>query len=386
MIRTLEIVNFKSHLASKIRLGDLTVLTGVNGCGKTAVTQALLLLRQSFVNNRLMAGLDLNRPLCSIGTGQDALCRWAPNGIISFVIGDGQDEIMKFSFDAENGLDDSFLKKHEEDSSYPDSETLTAHPLFSTGFQYIGASRWGGRSLFPKDTFAVEQQRQLSLQEGQGELVAHFLNKYGVDDIDDYCDGKAADKSLLAQTIYWERKVSPGVTLTSQPSGNNSDSYVIDYGFEPADKTGKPLSGLRAENIGYGISYALPVIVALLSATPGNMVIIENPEAHLHPSGQAEIADLIARVAANGVQVIVETHSDHIITGIQLAVKNGRLSARKDSTSPQVVVNYLTADNRHCSRIEEIEIGDDGILNQPPPGFFDRAEMDFRKLYANEQG
>ena len=384
MIKTLKISNFKSHLDSDVRFGKLTVFTGVNGSGKTAILQSLLLLRQLYVNNRLNAGLDLNKPLCSIGTGQDALCRFAMDGNIRFEIHTESGDSLRFSFDAEHGLDDSFLRKVADDPEYPDVDSLKKYPLFNNDFQYVGASRWGGRSMFPKDTFTVEQQHQLSQQEGQGELVAHFLNKYGRDDVYDYCDGETPDCSLLTQTIYWERKVSPGVVLRTQSAGNNTDSFVIIYGFKAQKNDVKDLDGLRAENIGFGISYALPVIVALLSAPKGGMVVIENPEAHLHPAGQAALACLMAKVATNGVQVIVETHSDHIITGLQLAAKSNEKDTSTGISPSDVLMNYLTTDDRLCAEIHEVKIGAHGVLETSPQGFFDQAEQDFRKLYAGD--
>ena len=125
---------------------------------------------------------------------------------------------------------------------------------------------------------------------------------------------------MLQQTIYWEQKISPDVTINVEQR-KDSSTYAISYGFNGEDSQTKPVMDLRAENIGYGISYTLPVIVALLSAQPGALVILENPEAHLHPGGQAALAKLIAKVASEGIQVIVETHSDHIINGILLACK-----------------------------------------------------------------
>ena len=73
MITKLIIKNFKSHLHSEIEVRKLTVLTGINGCGKTSLIQALLLLRQTNTKGRLRDGLDLNIPLCKIGIGNDAL-------------------------------------------------------------------------------------------------------------------------------------------------------------------------------------------------------------------------------------------------------------------------------------------------------------------------
>ena len=53
----------------------------------------------------------------------------------------------------------------------------------------------------------------------------------------------------------------------------------------------------------------------------GELIVIENPETHLHPKGQANLAKLIALVAEQGVQIIIETHSDHIINGLRVATK-----------------------------------------------------------------
>ena len=65
--------------------------------------------------------------------------------------------------------------------------------------------------------------------------------------------------------------------------------------------------------------------MALLSAKRGTLVLLENPEAHLHPQGQVRIGELIARTAASGVQILVETHSDHVLNGIRLAVHAGKI-------------------------------------------------------------
>lgn len=384
MIKDLRIINFKSHLDSFVSFGLLTVFSGTNGSGKTAILQSLLLLRQSFINNRLQSGLDLNKPLCSIGTGQDALCRFATNGTIGFQLRTVYGDCLNFSFDAEHGLDDSFIRRSSDVVDYPELDRLSKHPLFNNDFQYIGASRWGGRSIFPKDTFAVEQQHQISQLEGQGELVAHFLNKYGRDDIYDYCDSETSDHSLLTQTIYWEQKVSPGVTLRTQATGNNTDSFVIIYGFKAKESGTRVIDGLRAENIGFGISYSLPIIVALLSAPKGGLVILENPEAHLHPAGQAALASLITKVAANGVQVVVETHSDHIITGLQLSARDYEKDSSKGLSRNDIIIHNLTTDNRLCANIDRVSIGEEGILEESPKGFFDQAEQDFRKLYSRD--
>lgn len=379
MITRLQLKNFKSHKDTNIQLRGLTVLTGVNGCGKSSLIQSLLLLRQTFQKGRLMAGLDLNKPLCDIGIGNDALYRLASEGEISFSVSLDNEDHYEFAFDAdEKVLNDSFLnKKKYSESITPDN--LEKIALFNNNFQYISASRWGGKSIFPKETYAAENQRQISIEFGQGELVAQFLSKFGGEDVLDYTNGKEKDLSLMNQTIYWEQKISPNVTINVE-SGKDNNSYAISYGYKGGDNI-KSIQDLRAENVGYGISYTLPVVVALLSAQPRSLVIIENPEAHLHPRGQSELAKLITMVVSKGVQVIVETHSDHIISGVQLACKANGLDRTKGIDKNTVSIYNFYNNEDHSLQMDEVKILDNGRLEYQPKGFFDQAESDMFKLF-----
>lgn len=381
MITQLNISNFKSHKHTCINLGNLTVLTGVNGCGKTSVIQALLLLRQSYLKNRLAQGLDLNHPLCSIGIAYDALYRLAEDNLITFCFtADHREYLFRFKVEMTN-LQDSFIRKDVYNDNACNEGLLKDLALFNNDFQYIGAARWGGKSVFPKETYAVEIQKQLSQNEGQGELVAHYLDKYGTEIVQDYYEESPnEDLSLMQQTIYWEQKISPDVTINVEQR-KDSSTYAISYGFNGEDSQTKPVMELRAENIGYGISYTLPVIVALLSAQPGAMVILENPEAHLHPGGQAALARLIAKAASKGIQVVVETHSDHIINGVLLACKAYQQDPKQGLSNQLVKVYDFHDKEKHASKAEEVVIDEDGTLRYQPKGFFDQAENDLYRLY-----
>lgn len=371
MITKLKIANFKSHENTELTLGSLTLLTGVNGCGKTSIVQSLLLLRQTHLKGRLDSGLDLNKSLCSIGVANDALYRNAKNGYILFEFM-SDNEIYSLKFDAGSNLDSSFIPK----ASYSENVTndkLAKIALFNNNFQYISAARWGGVSNFPKDSYTVETQKQISSENGQGELVAQFLHKFGGDPIAGYTK-ESKNLSLIEQVKLWEQKISPNVTINVE-KGSDETSFKIKYGYEGVDNN-KPLENLRAENIGFGISYSLPVIVALLSAPPGALIIIENPEAHLHPDGQAQLAKLIALVAQNEVQVIVETHSDHIINGILIACKKqetGHVGIDRNFVSVYYMGNK---DHRHNAVVDKIQILENGVIEHQPEGFFDRDEKD----------
>jgi len=369
MITKLKIANFKSHINTVLDMGSLTILTGMNSSGKSSVLQALLLLRQSFKKGRLNSGLDLNAPLCDIGMGYDALSRYTDNDIIIFAIDADKKYEWRFDLSGDLNLGNTFIQSAKETPAVP--STFQEMSLFTNNFQYLSASRWGGKSLYPVESYAVEAERQLSLAYGQGELVAHFLEYYGNHrdfniQLDNVLHPDCSSKKLLEQTIAWENEISPRVTMTVE---KRAIGMMVEYGY------GK-MSGnkFRAENVGFGLSYSLPVIVALLSASPESLIIIENPEAHLHPRGQSKLAELIALTAQSGAQVIIETHSDHIFNGVRKAIFQKKIDRNN------VKVHFFELNDENISESTEIQISESGRLLNCKKGMFDQFDDDLDTL------
>jgi predicted ATPase len=129
----------------------------------------------------------------------------------------------------------------------------------------------------------------------------------------------------------------------------------------------------RATNVGFGLSYVLPVLVALLGVSRGGLVLIENPEAHLHPRGQTRLGELCARAAAAGVQVVIETHSDHVMDGSRIAIREGVLEASN------AAFHYF---GRTGEEIEVVSpsVDAEGRLSEWPAGFFDQTRRDTARL------
>ena len=371
MITKLKISNFKAHHNTELLFAPLTLLTGINSSGKSTILQALLLLRQSFKKNRLEKGLDLNAPLCDIGKVEDALYRTSKSEIISFTI--ETDEIFIFSFNAKDKYKNTFIPV-DDLTNLP--ESWRDIPLFTNNFQYLSSSRWANLNQYPIDTYAVEIERQLSLEYGQGELVGHFLSFYGENrdfniESDLLLHPSTTSRTLLDQTIAWEREISPRITIHPIQKENKIN---IEYGYRSENEDSKPLENLQSKNVGYGISYSLSIVVALLSAKPGTLLLIENPEAHLHPRGQSKLAELIALVAQSGVQVVVETHSDHLFNGTLKAVAQNRIEREK------VKVHFLELDNANVSIHTEIDFSEKGRIINPKKGFFDQFDDDLDAL------
>ena len=132
---------------------------------------------------------------------------------------------------------------------------------------------------------------------------------------------------------------------------------------------------MAAINVGYGVSYVLPIVIAVLSSSPGSLILIENPEAHIHPRAQAELMKLLMKAAKAGIQIIIETHSDHIVNGALVAIVN-------DPEYLQLVkAYYFERDERlHISKPCKLEILADGRISNPPVGFFDQIDIDMRTI------
>jgi predicted ATPase len=114
-----------------------------------------------------------------------------------------------------------------------------------------------------------------------------------------------------------------------------------------------------------------------LVAKPGDLIIIENPEAHLHPSAQSKIGKLLALAAQNGVQVIIETHSDHVLNGIRVMIHGDDVLGKVNADIFKTHFFYLDGDAQE-RRVLNAKPG--GKLTGWPAGFFDEWENNLRTL------
>ncbi|CAM5621804.1 hypothetical protein SALBM217S_04209 [Streptomyces griseoloalbus] len=157
-----------------------------------------------------------------------------------------------------------------------------------------------------------------------------------------------------------------------RPPPEGTDSVRLSYGFGGTAGI-NATRRRRPTNVGFGLTYALPVVVACLTATPESLILLENPEAHLHPKGQSRMAALLSAAAATGAQLIVETHSDHVLNGLRIAVKQGVLQ-------PQDTVIHYFSGNGAGTEVVTPRIDKDGMLEQWPEGFFDEWESSLDQL------
>ncbi len=395
MIRKLRLQNFKCFEDQSFDFKPLTLLTGLNGTGKSSVIQSLLLLRQSYKANT--SYFILRGDLVNIGTGLDALFEKAVQNIISisldveldFIEGMSEAYLSEYRFSNKKWVlscdkysDILKLLKPENESEKHVNNTMPS-ALFLDGyaqsyFHYLHAERLGPRLFFETSNSQVQEDRLLGLK---GEYAVHFLGVHGDEQIPSQKLGheKALSYSLRHQVEAWLGEISPGTRIAlDQAATSSMDVIGIRYAFaSDTDVT----NYYRATNVGFGITYVLPVLVAVLSAGFGSLLIIENPEAHLHPKGQAQIGRLLARAAHGGVQIIVETHSDHVLNGIRLAVHDGQ--AKPDDVQLHF---FRRREEDGQSEVISPKIDRDGRIDQWPDDFFDEWDKSLEELLMPRRG
>ncbi|MBW5414783.1 DUF3696 domain-containing protein [Pseudomonas sp. MAG002Y] len=368
MIEFINIKNFKTLLNASFPLGALNLFSGLNGMGKSTLIQSLLLLRQSHERNTLQnKGLLLNGDYVSIGTGKDALSSFSDQEEIVFTI--KWNEIIQpvsFQFAYQSGSDLLPLLKSEIGNH---SENLS---LFNSNFQYLSANRLGPQSHHQLSEFHIRDLKSLG---HHGEFAAHFIAVNGAKDLEISAlqHPKSVSETLLANIEAWMSDITPGLKIkaVAQPQFN---SVSLSYSFNQGKDTTEEF---KPQNVGFGLSYVLPVITSILSSAAGDLLIIENPESHLHPAGQSLMGRLCAIAAKNGVQLIIESHSDHFLNGVRVAVKQNIVEAN------DVKLFFLQRDVHspiHASEVMYPNIDDLGRIDCWPDGFFDQWDKELDQL------
>jgi predicted ATPase len=128
-----------------------------------------------------------------------------------------------------------------------------------------------------------------------------------------------------------------------------------------------PESGLEVNlaDSGFGISQIIPIVIEGYRSPRKSLVIYEQPELHLHPKAQASLIDFFAYlIREHGKQVIIETHSEHIILRLQRRVAEQMLK-------PSDVSIYYCEREKTGSKLKRVEVGSDGTIREWPKGFLD---------------
>ncbi|NVN91861.1 MAG: DUF3696 domain-containing protein [Desulfuromonadales bacterium] len=370
MLNRLDLTKFKCFDLLKLPIAPLTLLSGSNASGKSSVLQALVLLHQTMRDYEWSERLMLNGESLNLGTVTDVVDKI--NGRQSFEIGISfHDDYFQWGFEGERS-DMSMLvnyfsanKQHYKDNNIlrylvPADANDIAIPLinFLTRMTYITAERVG-----PREVYALHDCHNTFSVGPTGENAVSVLH-FGRDEkVIEGLEIKGIPPTRLRQVEARMQTFFPGCGLMVQQIPN-VNAVTLGIRTSPDTDFHRPI------NVGFGLTQVFPILVAALSADKGDIILVENPEVHLHPAGQAHMGQFLAEVANAGVQVIVESHSDHILNGIRRSVKEKRIAPE------QVAIHFFRQRSMDAEQVHSPQLDQCGNIDAWPEGFFDQFDKD----------
>lgn len=388
MINYLHLQNFKCFEALSLPLAPMTLLTGFNAAGKSTTLQAVLLLAQAQRHGGQLPLIPLNGSLVRLGSPGDVLREGGgPELVLGIETAEGRLDWTMAPEDRRSGHVLP-IKQIEWQIGRESAKTVSVSgaggivnllprdaPLslqkitrYLAEMVFVSAMRIGVTEVFP----APETPDPVWADVGsQGEFAAWWFEKLLDEDVEPARRHPEEPALILRKQFNaWASELFPSAEANAQRISGTS-LVKLELRNHEADEWRRPA------NIGYGLTYAFPILVAGLLAKPGQVLIIDSPEAHLHPVGQSRMGRFLAMLATSGVQVIIETHSDHVLNGIRLAVSRGEL------TPEHAAVHFFNSRPRSKedpAHVVSPKIDSRGNLSEWPHGFFDQAERDLAAL------
>jgi hypothetical protein len=378
MINQIKLRNFKCFEALDLDLAPLTLLTGFNAGGKSTAMQTLLLLAQTLRGPRNTASLLVNGSVVNLGTPAEVL---SANGVSKqmslgarcgdagaiwyFEVPEGDRRVLQVQFlEIWNANREVTISRESLDGIRPGRGVANAAISQMECVIYLSAARQVETEIFPScfggglpagDVGAI------------GQFAAWWLHEMG--DQESTPMRRHSDTqtqlTIRQQVNAWMSDLFPGAEANAVPVPQTNLMRL-------QLRSGITSDWVRPANIGYGVSYAFPIVIAGLCADEGRSVIVDSPEAHLHPRAQSKIGRFLAQMANSGVQMLIETHSDHVLNGVRLAVRDGLI--RPDETA----IYFFTGGTN--AEVIRLSMDKYGTIHDLPEGFFDQTERDLASL------
>lgn len=178
---------------------------------------------------------------------------------------------------------------------------------------------------------------------------------------------KRKKQTLEERVAYWLKELGLIYDFKVEPIAKGNNIYQVQVQKTPAS------AEVLITDVGFGVSQVLPVLVLCYYVPEGSIILLEQPELHLHPSVQSRLADVFVDAMKNrGVQIILESHSEHLLRRLQLRVAD-------ESIDPQNTALYFCDISETGSTLTELEVDLFGSIRNWPQDFFGD---DFREMAA----
>jgi predicted ATPase len=351
MIRKLTIDNLKSIKHLDIECTDINLFVGTNSSGKSSILQGLL-----FVTQNIDKTVGLNGNFISLGKPEENRCVYAEKKEISAGVEVENKHSLEVKLLYREGIYVPKMKMTPKISEN-NAVKMLGEPK---KVQYLSCHRVGPQSVYNKN-MSIEDE---SLG-NNGEYAVAYLNGHGPDILDrSICKG-SVDYTLLGQVNWWLSYIMDVEISTEEILGTN----LVKASYSTND-----MQGVRPENIGAGISYLLSIIIVCLASPVGAILVIENPEIHLHPSAQAKICEFFYFIATSGRQLFIETHSDHIFNGFRAGISTG------DMEDEKINIQFIRLGEAHVTEATKVIIGRRGRIENQQRDLFDQFDLDMNRM------
>jgi predicted ATPase len=370
VISQLNLRLFKCFEYLKLPLAPLTLLSGSNASGKSSALQALALLHQTMLEHEWSTRLMLNGSAIRLGTVADVVDKVHGRRSVSIgVIADDHDYEWTFDGDrAEMSMSTEQVQVDSDSLQRPETLRFLLPPQeFGRSDQlserlrsltYITAERVG-----PREVYVLEDAQTTPVVGSAGEHAVSVLHSGRDEHVIQALALPDYPTTRIRQVEARMRMFFPDCSIDVQqvPQAN-----AVTLGLRTSNDT----DFHRPIHVGFGLTQVFPILVAALSARAHQVILIENPEVHLHPAGQARMGQFLAEVAQAGIQVIVETHSDHVLNGLRRAV-------RDQYVAPEfIAIHFFSPRSIDGTQVVSPQIDGSGNIDFWPDGFFDQFDKD----------
>lgn len=323
----------------------LNLITGTNSSGKSTFIQSILLAKQNESPN-----VGLNGTLVNFGEFKDAKNFNVSEKTISvemeFISGEKYALVIN-----EDGI-------QKNDFMYT-NRTVLEQITDNLEIDYLSCDRIGAEDIYRKN---YTNNIGVGIN---GEFAIYSLDKYKDMPLSEELISDKTSYTLNAQVNYWLNYILGATITTEDVIGTD---FVKCFYFTSAGKL------VRPKNIGAGFSYLISIIIMCLLSNKNDIIIIENPEIHLHPQAQSKVCEFLYFIAKNNRQLFIETHSDHIFNGIRVGIATEKMN------SDDISVNFFYVDDNDCTQNTVIKFGKRGRILNYTEGLFDQFDTDLNRM------
>jgi predicted ATPase len=420
MLKSISVKNFKSLRSATLQFRPITLLVGPNNSGKSSLISLLLTLKQTLESRNLESPFVLDGAYVQLGSFQDVIFGHMPKRKIQIDMKFAGSKIERkrrdrgflgaapFSISIKVCLSSDTKTIQLTDLRIFDSQSETTIEVKSRRIislfgkkanilirprgsrasdePYVTQRHFLWQVSLPRVSDRASMMKEFFLRRIGNYLEQYFQEnivylgplreypkRYYISSGEKPSDvGLRGERTvdflyldsmgITSQINQWLRKFKIAEQITVAPVGRAEGVWKVEL------LNAVTQSSDNLKDVGFGVSQILPIVVEGIMAKPGTTMIVEQPEIHLHPKAQAQLADLFIDLAKQEKFSIIETHSEHMLLRLARRIAEGKLRKRD-------IAIYEFKLTRSGTLVREIPFDNQGNLRRWPGEFFE-AELE----------